>query len=220
MRRKQALVVGSTLLLAAAVVALVFAAAGQNPPAGSGTRVLNPVTVPTLMISGNCCLTRFNKLASGQRTITFEPAYGCDVGTAARGATKIRLLLNGGGPCDQNPALVPNGSFLEANGSTIRREDGYAVFTGDFTIKASGATLFTGTMELLDQIGSHQTPFGAETCGLAYHQEGWLSGTGGDAMKGYRLHAAIVARGALTPTSGPQALPAPVRIVGMLVKCP
>ena len=225
MGRKQALVVCVAVLLAVGFVALVFGAATVSAPTGAvtaatGVEGVSPTAVaPGLSLSANCCLSQINKMANGQRMLTLSAPYTCDTGPTARMATRIRLRVGSAPPCDQNPGLVPNGSVLEASGSTIRRQDGFAVFTGGFTIKnPAGATLFTGTMELLDRVGSHQPPLGSESCNAQYHQEGWLHGNGAGPLSSFRLHASLAGRGPLTPTSGPQPLQA--RIVGALVKCP
>jgi hypothetical protein len=226
MRRKQLLLVSIAGLLAIAFATPPFWSAALRVPAtatrGTATSTGTPVPrIPRTVaaVPANCCLWQVSKTATGQRTLTYAAPYECDTGQTARAATQIRLGFVTAPPCDQDPTLLPPGSKLEASGNTIRRADGFAVFTGTFTIRdAAGAALISGTMELVDRIGSHQAPFGSEPCDPKNHQEGWLSGEGTGSFSSFRLHAAIAAQGPLPAASGPQSLQ--VRMIGALVKCP
>jgi hypothetical protein len=128
-------------------------------------------------------------------------------------------LGTAGPPCDQNPELIPNGSTLEARGVLLRRADGLADFTGRFTIASpAGAILFRGAIELMDRIGTHHAPFGAEPCNPESHVEGWLVGLGSAVLPNHCLRALFVARGQLGTGPGPFAIAGSLN--GVLVKSP
>jgi len=226
MRRKQLLLVSMAALLAIAFAAPPFWSATVRVPASATPKTATTTRTPVppiprtlAAVPANCCLWQISKTATGQRVLTYAAPYQCDTGQTVRAATQIRLGFVTAPPCDQDPTLLPPGSKLEASGNTIRRADGFAVFTGTFTIRdAAGAALLEGKMQLVDRIGSHQAPFGSELCNPENHQEGWLDGEGTGSFSSFRLHAAIAARGPLPAASGPQSLA--VRMIGALVKCP
>ncbi len=227
MKRNQALMVCGGAVLAVAFVVVVFGAVAEKAPveapkaATAQETIMSPPTAAAVMVPLNATLFRVNRLAGGYRTAAFGESYVSPTGPTSRGTTHIHLVLGTPAPLDQSIGMVPSGSVLDANGTTFRRQDGLAAFTGNFAIKGpgpTGATLFTGTMDLLDAVGSHQMPFGSEAPNMALHQEGWLHGEGAGPLSGCRLDAAVVARGPLVPTaSTPQTFQAP-RVVGVLVK--
>jgi hypothetical protein len=165
-------------------------------------------------------LWQIQKKVEGNRSIQFGTPYKCDTGQTRRGVAKIRLKLSTGGlPCDQNAALIPNGSVLEAKGNTISRTDNFAHFTGRVIIKSpAGALLFDGTMETIDRLGTHHAPFGAEACNPASHLEGYLVARGTGGLANYTLRALIVLRGSLPTGSTPAGLSG--NIDGTLIKSP
>jgi len=183
-----------------------------------------PEEVPQLraLPSTNCCLSQLHKRAKGQRTIRFGAPYTCDTGSTSRGLTQYQFtLVSEGAPCDQGN-VIPNGSLLRASGQTFRRADGLAVFSGEFQIVApgGGTVLFTGTMEVMDRIGTHHAPFGAEACNQQSHLEGCLVGWGAAALPNHQLRALIVASDVNLPT-GTQPAPIPLASIdGVLAKCP
>jgi len=215
MKRNQALVVCVGAVLAVAFVAAVFGAVAvteKAPAAKIATTEeagITPSAAVAVLVPPNSMLVlihKWAKLTDGQRTLTFGEPYGSATGQTRRVTTQIHLVMLPS-PGDQAMGMVPNGSVLDASGTTFRREDGVAAFTGSFTIKKpgpEGATIFTGTMELLDGLGSQP--------------QGWLHGDGAGPMSSWRLEAAITGAGSLLPlTSGPHPFGAP-RIVGVLVK--
>lgn len=210
-------VVGAmTLLLAGLLWSQAMPAHGQAP--------FPNVPIPGIPPTGNCCLWQLHKRApEGRRTVQFGPFYACDTGRTSRGGTRFRLpLVSEGAPCDQ-ANLIPNGSVLEASGNTIRRTDGFAHFFGQFTIRnPAGAVLFSGTMEVMDRIGTHHAPFGAEACNQQGHMEGWLVGRGGPPLPNHTLRAMITARASLPTGATPAAVTLPVfaSLDGALIKCP
>jgi len=176
--------------------------------------------------AGNCCLWRLHKKATGMnnRQVQYGPPYNCPTGQTKRGQTKIELTLSTEGRlCDQSLGVIPNNSRLEATGDTIRRADGFAHFSGKFVIKnPAGAELFQGTMDVIDRIGTHHAPYGAEACAEACNQfrhlEGWLEGRGSQQLPNHTLRALIVARADLPQNSGSATLNA--SIDGTVIKCP
>ncbi len=228
MTRRQMSVVCMAALLVTICAALVLATAIERAPVGtraaqsrvtqSPPSVVTP-TVPVLAISAKPSVWRINKAAAGTRTLEFGEPYDTDTGQTVSATTHIRLQIGSAVTSDENLPALPGGSILEATGTTSRRADGLGVFTGTFTIKTpANVTLFTGTMQLLDRVGSHQPPLGSETAIQTSHQEGWLDGTGEGPCAGFLLHAAVASRGALPTTSGTVAFQPPIRIVGVLVK--
>ena len=177
------------------------------------------VLIPGIPASGNCCLWQTQKNVEGSRSIQFQTAYKCGMGQTRRGDTIIKLNLSSGGlPCDQNAALIPNGSVLEARGNTISRADGFAHFMGRVVIRSpSGALLFDGTMETIDRLGTHHAPFGAEACNPASHLEGYLVARGAGALANYTLRAMVALRGRLPIGSSAAGLSG--NIDGTLINC-
>lgn len=168
---------------------------------------------------GNCCLRRLHKRSTGIRQVQYGLPYQCDTGQTKRGQTTFRLPLSSEMQCEQSQVPIPNGSVLEATGDTIRRFDGFAHFSGNFTIRnPAGAVLFQGTMDAIDRIGTHHAPFGAEVCNQGRHLEGWLTGRGSALLPNHLLRALIVARAILPPNNGQAAVSA--SIDGTVIKCP
>lgn len=174
---------------------------------------------PGALSEDRCCLRRVHKQAKGSRSVQSWAPYACDTGQTASGFTLLRLTLGSeGAPCDQD-GLIPNNSVLEARGTTRRRADGFAYFTGNFSIRnPAGAVIFEGTLELMDRLGSHHAPFGAESCNQQGHVEGWLAGRGSAGFSHNTLRAIVVANGNLPGAGASSALSG--SIDGTLVKCP
>ena len=95
-------------------------------------------------------------------------------GATQRGVMRVDMqLVSAGGVCDPLLALIPNNSKLVATGNLIRRNDGFAHYLADFAIlNPAGATLFKGTMETIDRIGTHHLFFNCEQCNAPSHFEG------------------------------------------------
>jgi hypothetical protein len=171
--------------------------------------------------AGNCCLWQVEKRFDGTREANYEQPYVCDTGRTVRGELRVKVTLRTAGRlCDQNGALIPDGSSFEASGQVITRTDRFAHFSGKFVITSpSGKELFNGTVETMDRVGSHHLFFNCEQCNPQSHFEGWLAGRGTDALPNHTLRGLIVARGAV-PTPAVASAPLTGSINGMLVKCP
>jgi hypothetical protein len=172
--------------------------------------------------AGQCCLFQLHKKAEGSRNGSLSTSYQCHTGLTGRGTIKYEIRLTSeGAPCDQ-PFPGLNLGLLEANGDLIRRADGFADFSGTFSIRpAPGASpLFTGTIEAFDRVGTHHNPFGAEVCNQPNHLEGWLTGSAPHNPK-LLLRALLVAK-VPTPTGLSASISGPVEgsLDGCIIQCP
>ncbi|HWW76984.1 MAG TPA: hypothetical protein VNZ44_16405 [Pyrinomonadaceae bacterium] len=165
-----------------------------------------------------CCLWQVFKQGNGERNATYPVNYNCDTGTTFRGTMTMKVSLNSpGAACDQNAALIPNGSVLEAKGRVIARKDGFGDFIGDFVIRnPAGATLFSGCIETLDRVGTHRS---CEQCNPTSHYEGLMTGRGAGNLANFSIRASIGARGEL-PLPGALSKATAIDINGALIKCP
>lgn len=147
------------------------------------------VTIPGVPPAGTCCLWQVHKKAKGVRKFAGGKPYACPTGQTMRSDTSFELaLFSAGAPCDQGPALIPDGSQLVAEGKTIWRNDGLTHFFGKFTIKDTrGRGLFTGIMEIMDRVGTHPQ----EPCNPMSHFEGWLVGRSGRGLPEATLRVVI-----------------------------
>jgi len=164
-----------------------------------------PTTFVPVVPESDCCLSQVHKKLTGTRTVIWENDYACATGRTQRGKLKVDIELSSpGGPCDEDPGLIPDGSKLRSRGWVIRREDGLADFAGRFTIVAPrGNVLFRGMIELLDRVGTHHPPFGGEVCRPESHVEGCLAGLDSLPADSHRcLHLQFVARGHLSDRDG------------------
>jgi hypothetical protein len=178
------------------------------------------VTIPGVPTGVRCCLWQVHKKANGVRKFDVGAPYSCPTGQTTRGDTAFTLALTSAGRrCDQDPALIPDGSQLSATGNTILRVDGLAHFFGKFTItNPRGRGLFSGVMEVIDRVGTHP----GETCNPTSHFEGWLVGRSGRGLSTATLRAVIAGTSRL-----PEGLPtgtfsADVAAIlnGVVIKCP
>ena len=140
-------------------------------------RKLPEITIPGVP-KGKCCLWQIDKVAAGNREATdFGELYDCETGRTQQATVVIKLELKSTRLiCDQIVAqkLLPDGSVLEAKGGFTFRSDGFAHFTGSFTIQnVDGKRSFQGTIELMDRVGTHRA---CEKCNEKSHLEGWLVG--------------------------------------------
>jgi hypothetical protein len=169
---------------------------------------------------GDCCLWEIVRKVSGKREAKYGTPYGCDMGQTRRGEMSITMKLTfPQTTCDQQD-IPANNSTLQAKGVVIRRNDGYAYFSGEFAITDStGKVLFNGRIETTDRLGTHHTAPNCEQCNPISHFEGWLVGRGTEAFPNHTLRAFIVARGTVpSPTQASMVLSG--NITGTLVKCP
>lgn len=206
--------VGTAIPISPASTGLL--AAGPSPAPG-----FPDVCIPVFPAGEECCLFRVQKRVEGERSIEYRTPYKCDTGETNQGETSIKAELNSGGlPCDEFSVLIPDGSILSARGATLRRKDGFSNFNGKFVIlkAGSGDTIFEGTLELSERLGSHHTPFGSEVCDPISHNEGWLVGRGVNGLESFTIRAIIVLRGQLPPTDG--STPILGSFDGSLIKCP
>jgi hypothetical protein len=220
----------SKLNLAARFFAVAIVVFGTSMPMLSVTKSAEPnaalaspfpdVCVPVPPAGGQCCLFRVQKRVEGERSITYNAPYICSGVETKEGDTTFKAVLgSGGAPCDEAPAVIPDGSTLFAVGNTIRRKDGFSNFVGKFSITDPlGNTLFEGTLELFERLGSHHSPFGTEVCDPISHNEGWLIGRGVNGLDSVSLRAIIVLRGQLPPVDG--STPVLGTFDGSFVRCP
>lgn len=174
-----------------------------SPPQPGVVAASGPATAPLY------CLDQFSKRAAGKRSISFSSGIPCNSRTDS-GATTIYLELSNEDGCNQT-SIIPTEGRLEAEGKTTRRADGLAYFAGNFTIKdSSGATIFTGTIDLLDTIDTRRPSLGTGECYLRNRIEGSLFGRssrgGGLAFPrsrptNYTLQAFLVAETSLPTTA-------------------
>jgi hypothetical protein len=213
--------IGILLTILIGVAMSMMMAQRRAARAASPIRI-DQANVAQVLPAGNCCLWRLHKKATGlnNRQVQYGLPYNCPTGQTKRGQTIITFILNTEGRlCDQSLGVIPNNSRLEATGDTIRRADGFAHFSGKFVIKnPAGVELFQGTMDVIDRIGTHHPPYGAEACNQYPHLEGWLEGRGSQQLPNHTLRALIVARADLPQNSGSATLNA--SIDGTLIKCP
>jgi len=203
------------------------AASIETPPSISSTEAspapqspFPDVCIPGVPGKGDCCLWEIVRKVDGKREAKYGNPYGCDTGQTRRGEMSIKMKLAFvKSVCDQQD-IPPNNSTLEAKGIVIRRNDGYAYFSGEFVITDSnGKTLFKGRIETTDRLGSHHTAPACERCNPVSHFEGWLVGRGTDAFPNHTLRAFIVARGTV-PSPQQSSMVLSGNITGTLVKCP
>lgn len=148
-----------------------------------------PVTIPGVPPGVNACLRQVYKKGEGARKFAPGKPYRCPTGETMRSNTTFSLKLHtGGAPCDQDPALIPDGSVLTATGNTIWRADGLAHFAGSYRIvHPRGRILYYGVIEIIDRVGTHPQ----EPCNPRSHFEGWLVGRSGRGLEVTLLRAMI-----------------------------
>jgi hypothetical protein len=179
------------------------------------------IQIPGVPSTGNCCLTQLEKRLSGTRTAQFSNPYACQTQTQ-RGTMRVDFpIVSAGALCDPMAGLIPNNSRLVASGNVIRRNDGFAHYLADFAIvNPAGATLFKGSMETIDRIGTHHLFFNCEQCNPVSHFEGWIVGRGTDpATANFAIRAMIVARGTVPSPASPNMVIAG-SLNGTFIKCP
>ncbi len=224
-----------TCILAALVFVVLLSARSvqqsvdpTHPPASIGSTDAIPspqspfpdVCIPGVPDNGNCCLWEIVRKVDGKREAKYGNPYGCDTGQTRRGDMSITMKLTiPQSTCNQQD-IPANNSTLQAKGVVIRRNDGYAYFSGEFAItNTAGKVLFKGRIETTDRLGTHHTAPACEQCNPVSHFEGWLVGRGTDAFPNHTLRAFIVARGTV-PSPQQSSMVLSGNITGTLVKCP
>jgi hypothetical protein len=156
------------------------------------------------------CLVRVHRDGTGGLETRLVKSYVCRGSRMQVQAStvRIRLRLKRDERCDELGALVPEGSTLAATLRMLRRADEFSHLVGRFQIIAplTNQVLYSGTMEMMERVGSHHSPFGpngeaCEACDQKLHLEGWLFGCGMGHQTGQRLRANVTANrasGALT----------------------
>lgn len=183
--------------------------------------------IPGISPNGNYCIFRVNRVFDGMFEGPERATRSYICGTEPENDTirfpaTITWRITVPSDCDESVSILPI-SVLNAKGTTIVRNDGFAHFIGRFKIiaKQSGkadVTYFEGRMELIGRSGSHQKL--GEDCNQDDHLEGWLIGRGRRPVPGYTLRVVIVGNGQLS--LGIQVFPdASVnRLTGTLIKRP
>ena len=202
--------------------------ASAEPSASIGSPEASPppqspfpdVCIPGVPEKGDCCLWEIVRKVDGKREAKYGSPYKCDMGQTRRGDMAIKMKLTfPHSLCDQQD-IPANNSTLDAKGVVIRRDDGYAYFSGEFAITDSGGkVVFKGRIETTDRLGTHHTAPACERCNPLSHFEGWLVGRGTDAFPHHTLRAFIVARGTV-PSPQQSSMVLSGNITGTLVKCP
>lgn len=183
---------------------------------GGAAMVQSRTTAPPMgqtcpSIANNYCLIQIHKqFTEGRRVGGIRASYTCSQMTTTRGTESLSLVLKSAGrPCDENPALIPDGSKLVVDtGGFFRRKDGLAHFCGTFFIQSGNTLLYQGTLETLDRVGSHSGGPGlqpCEKCNEKDHLEGWLVGRGMQRGADRFLRALIVAHVTNRSEDGTQA---------------
>ncbi|MDH3892433.1 MAG: hypothetical protein OEV49_15275 [candidate division Zixibacteria bacterium] len=158
------------------------------------------ISVPGLSLLGQNCIWQLHKVVRGKRSIRLGRSYKCPRGITQKGNCEFKVgLVSAPKGCDQDPGLIPGGSVLTAEGTIVRRSDGLAQFVGRFKIlDPGGRAIFSGHIVTFDRIGSHQKPFGSESCKQPKHVEGWIDGKGLYKLRDWTIRADLVAEGSLS----------------------
>jgi hypothetical protein len=185
------------------------------------------VIIPAISPNVNYCIFRVNRTFDGifEGPESAVRSYICGTGPVndtSRFPAKITWRITAASDCDESTSILPI-SVLNAKGTTIVRNDGFAHFIGKFKIIKEQLgkppiTYFEGRMELIGRSGSHQKL--GEECNQDNHVEGWLIGRGRRPVPEYTLRVVLVGNGQLS--LGTEAFPdASVnRLTGTLIKRP
>jgi hypothetical protein len=143
------------------------------------------------------CFVRVHQHAQGAIEGHVVKHYVCGKTTIQLMKSQLRLVLQREPRCDELGALLPAGSVLSATVSFRRRADAFGHLIGSFQVLSpSRQPLYTGTIELMERVGSHHEPFGpngqtCEPCDRRGHLEGWLFGCGIGHQYGTRMRANV-----------------------------
>ena len=193
------------------------------------------INIPGIAPRVKYCILRVDRSFDGTMGGSGEISYDCAGGNEAvkrtsRFSTILawRTAIPQQG-CDETSSIWP-ASLLQAKGTTIARDDGFAHFIGAFTLSRRedpnrpAVTFFKGTLELIARSGSHRM-FGdapGEACDERDHHEGWIVGRGVGPAADYTLRAVIAGKGVSSgaPLGTTFPIPAANRITGTLIKKP
>lgn len=156
------------------------------------------INIPWIDPHTDYCILRVNRTFDG----VFEgqeetPWYHCDETATTRFNAGITWKITAAPGCDESEKVLPGG-LLTSRGTTFLRRDGFAHYLGRFRIaNTDDVTLFTGTLELIGRIGSHQLL--GEPCDAREHVEGWLVGRGEGPAERYMLRVVVVGEAVLEP---------------------
>jgi hypothetical protein len=167
---------------------------------------------------GNICIRRFARTFDGIIEGLDAVRYKCRGLATERMTTSVTFRISAKADCDDIGNLLP-ATGLRAKGTTIRRADGLAHFTGRARIIDAGPdpgiVLFSGTLNLIARTGSH--PALGEPCAPEDHVEGWFTGRGKGGYSKMTLSLILTGGGQLA--KGTHAFPdtSQNRIIGALV---
>ena len=170
---------------------------------------------------GNVCIRRFARTFDGVIEGKDPVRYKCRTVVTERMTTSVTFRITAAMDCDDVGTLVPV-TGLTAKGTTIRRADGFAHFSGRARIINAApdpdVVLFSGTLDLIARIGSHAAL--GEPCAPEAHVEGWFTGRGVGRFDKMTLNVILAGGGELA--TGTHAFPnaGDNRITGTLVIAP
>jgi len=171
--------------------------------------------------AGEVCIRRFARVFDGVTQGSGAVRYRCRAVDTERMATSITFRITAKMDCDDVGTLLPV-TGLVAKGTTIRRKDGFAHFTGRAQIIDAkpdpDVVLFSGSLDLIARIGSHAGL--GEPCAPENHVEGWFTGKGKGNFAKMTLQLVVAGNGELA--TGTHAFPdaGKNRITGTLVIAP
>src|SRR5262245_15859738 len=107
--------------------------------------------------TGDVCIRRFARVFDGVTQGSGTVHYTCRAVTTERMATSITFRITAKMDCDDVGTLVPV-TGLVAKGTTVRRADGFAHFSGRAQIIDAkpdpDVVLFSGSLDLIARNGS------------------------------------------------------------------
>ena len=171
--------------------------------------------------TGEVCIRRFARVFDGVTAGSGAVRYQCRAVATERMATSITFRITAKMDCDDVGTLVPV-TGLVAKGTTVRREDGFAHFTGRAQVIDAkpdpDVVLFSGSLDLIARIGSHVAL--GEACAPEEHVEGWFIGNGQEKFAKMTLRLILAGQGQLATGTHAFADASKNRIIGTLVIAP
>jgi hypothetical protein len=171
--------------------------------------------------TGEVCIRRFARVFDGVTEGSGAVRYRCRAVATERMATSITFRITAKMDCDDVGTLVPV-TGLVAKGTTVRREDGFAYFTGRAQVINAkpdpDVVLFSGSLDLIARIGSHVAL--GEACAPEEHVEGWFIGKGQEKFAKMTLRLILAGQGELATGTHAFTDASKNRIIGTLVIAP